>query len=166
MRRYLLTFGLPFLLAGMVFAQDEDPVAEQMEEAEPTIVELAAADGRFGTLVSALEATDLVSTLQGNGPFTVFAPTDDAFGAIPADTLTHLLENDLERLRLILLAHVIQGEVPASGVAGLTQVNTIAGSFLVGASEAGVTVGAANVIQADIVASNGLIHVIDTVLLE
>ncbi|PZO54855.1 MAG: fasciclin [Phormidesmis priestleyi] len=131
-----------------------------------TIVDVAAANGSFNTLVAAVQSAGLAETLSSEGPYTVFAPTDDAFAALPAGTLDKLLlpENQ-EVLAQILSYHVVSGEVPSSDVE-TGMVETVEGSDLdVVANESGVTVNDAKVVQPDVVASNGVIHVIDSVLL-
>jgi len=135
-------------------------------EPEPsTIVEIAVGDGRFGTLVAALEAADLVETLAGEGPFTVFAPTDDAFAALPEGTVEALLE-DIPALTDILLYHVVAGNVKASDVVTLESAETLQGGSLTITVEGDVVrINGAQVVIADIEASNGTIHVIDAVLL-
>ena len=152
------------------------PTAEptSMPEPEPTmvplpktIVDIAIEDGRFTTLVAALQAADLVETLQGEGPFTVFAPTDDAFAMLPAGTLDDLLKpENKQKLTDILLYHVIAGKVMASDVTGLTEAMTILGKNVAVKIEGGkVFINDAEVIITDIEASNGVIHVIDAVIL-
>ena len=152
------------------------PTAEptSMPEPEPTmvplpktIVDIAIEDGRFTTLVAALQAADLVETLQGEGPFTVFAPTDDAFAMLPAGTLDDLLKpENKQKLTDILLYHVIAGKVMASDVTGLTEAMTILGKNAAVKIEGGkVFINDAEVIITDIEASNGVIHVIDAVIL-
>ena len=132
-------------------------------EAEATIVDIAVSAGSFDTLVVALKEADLVDTLSGDGPFTVFAPTDDAFAKIPADQLNALLA-DKEALTKVLTYHVVPGKVMAADVkAG--NVTTVEGSPLTITTRDGVKVDEANVIKTDIVASNGVIHVIDSVVL-
>ena len=135
-------------------------------EAEPaTIVEIAVADGRFGTLAAALEAADLVEALSGDGPFTVFAPTDDAFAALPEGTVEGLLE-DIPALTDILLYHVVSGDVKAADVVTLESAETLQGGSLTITVEGDVVrINGAQVVIADIEASNGTIHVIDAVLL-
>ena len=135
-------------------------------EAEPaTIVDIAVADGRFGTLVAALEAADLVEALSGEGPFTVFAPTDDAFAALPEGTVEALLE-DIPALTDILLYHVVAGDVKAADVVTLDSAETLQGGSLSISVEGDVVrINGAQVVIADIEASNGTIHVIDAVLL-
>ena len=133
--------------------------------AESTIVDLAVADGRFTTLVAAVQAAGLVDTLKSKGPFTVFAPTDDAFKKLPAGTVEGLLK-DIPTLKNILLYHVVSGDVRAADVVKLTSANTVLGKPVTIKVEGNkVMVNNAMVIITDIAASNGVIHVIDTVLL-
>ena len=150
----------------------EEPTATLLPEptatAEPapqTIVDIAIADGRFTTLVAAVQAAGLVETLSADGPLTVFAPTDDAFAALPEGTVEALLA-DIPTLTNILLYHVVEGNVMAADVVSLTSAPTLAGKD-VGVTVEGETVriNDATVIITDIEASNGVIHVIDTVLL-
>jgi uncharacterized surface protein with fasciclin (FAS1) repeats len=127
------------------------------------IVETAVGAGQFNTLAAALQAAGLVDTLKGAGPFTVFAPTDAAFAKIPKADLDALLK-DKAKLTAVLTYHVVPGKVMAKDVkAG--KVKTVQGSELTLATTGGVTVDAAKVVQADVVASNGVIHVIDSVVL-
>ncbi len=147
----------------------EEPVVTEPEpepEPEPqTIVDIAVADGRFTTLVAALQAADLVDALSGEGPFTVFAPTDDAFAQLPEGTVEALLE-DIPTLTDILLYHVVSGAVLAEDVVMLDEAETLLGEFVSIRVENGmVFVDDAQVIITDIVADNGVIHVIDSVLL-
>ncbi len=130
------------------------------------IVDVAVAAGSFGTLVKAVQAAGLVETLKSPGPFTVFAPTDEAFAKLPAATLESVLA-DKEKLTAILTYHVVAGKVMAADVAkfhGKT-VKTVQGGELAIDTASGVKVGPATVIKADIEADNGVIHVIDTVLI-
>ncbi len=131
---------------------------------QPDIVEIAVSDGRFTTLVAALDAAGLVETLQGDGPFTVFAPTDDAFAQLPAGTVDALLA-DIPTLTNILLYHVVAGAVPSSDVVNLTSATTVQGQPVMISTSDGVAVNGANVVIPDIIASNGIIHVIDAVIL-
>ncbi len=128
------------------------------------IVETAVAANQFKTLVAAVQAGDLVDTLQGTGPFTVFAPTDEAFAKLPAGTVEALLK-DLPKLKNVLTYHVVSGKVLAKDVAGLNSAKTVQGGDLRVDATHGVKINNAKVTQADIHASNGVIHVIDTVLL-
>lgn len=129
------------------------------------IVEIASGDNRFTTLVAAVKAADLVETLKGKGPFTVFAPTDDAFRKLPAGTVESLLK-DIPTLKNILLFHVVSGKVMAADVVKLKSANTVLGKpVAVTVTNGKVAVNDANVVITDIEASNGVIHVIDSVLL-
>ena len=129
-----------------------------------TIVDIAAGDERFSTLVTAVTAAGLVETLSSEGPFTVFAPTNDAFAALPAGALDAVLA-DANLLTAVLTYHVVAGAVPAADVVTLTKARTVQGEHVRIGTEAGVTVDDANVVITDLVASNGIIHVIDAVLL-
>ena len=131
---------------------------------EKNIVETAVEAGTFTTLVAAVQAAGLVDVLSGEGPFTVFAPTDEAFAKLPAGTLEALLA-DKEKLAAILTYHVVSGAVMAKDVVGLTSVQTVQGSSLTIRTDDGVMIDEAKVITTDIMASNGVIHVIDTVLI-
>ncbi|MDW8107329.1 MAG: fasciclin domain-containing protein [Armatimonadota bacterium] len=130
----------------------------------PTIVDVAVQAGRFNTLVQAVQAAGLVETLSGEGPFTVFAPTDEAFAQIPQETLQAVLA-DRERLTAILTYHVVPGRLMAADVARSTQLQTVQGQSITVSTEGGVRVDDANVIQTDIEADNGVIHVIDRVIM-
>jgi uncharacterized surface protein with fasciclin (FAS1) repeats len=134
---------------------------------EPDIVEVAQSAGTFNTLVAAVSAADLVETLQSEGPFTVFAPTDEAFAALPAGTVeTLLLPENKERLTAILTYHVVPGEVMSADLAGQRlSVATVNGAEVHIDGRDGVKVEDATVITADVEASNGVIHVIDSVLI-
>lgn len=137
------------------------------ERTQNDIVDTAVAAGQFQTLAAALQAANLVQTLKGAGPFTVFAPTDEAFRALPAGTVERLLrpENRAELTR-ILTYHVVAGRVTSDQLAGQqVRPNTVAGAALSIDARQGVSVNNARVVQADIGASNGVIHVIDRVLL-
>jgi uncharacterized surface protein with fasciclin (FAS1) repeats len=153
-------FALLALLAVM-------PIFAMHHEKSQDIVDTAIAAGDFNTLVAAVQAAGLVDTLKGDGPLTVFAPTDEAFAALPAGTVESLLEpENLAKLQAILSYHVIPGNVMASDVADGTSAATVQGSsvaFVV--ADGSVKVNGATVTAADITASNGVIHVIDTVLL-
>ena len=132
------------------------------------VVDTAVKAGQFKTLAAALQAADLVNTLKGAGPFTVFAPTDEAFGELPAGTLQSLLmpENKAQLVK-ILTYHVVPGRVMSSELAGkVIDVRTAQGQMVkIDGTKMGVTVGAAKVLTADVGADNGVIHVIDKVLL-
>jgi uncharacterized surface protein with fasciclin (FAS1) repeats len=132
--------------------------------ADGTIVDIAAGDDRFETLVAAVTAAGLVDTLSGEGPFTVFAPTDDAFAALPDGTVEGLLE-DIPTLTSILTYHVVPGAVMSGDLSDGMMPETVNGQTVsIGVGD-GVTVDGANVVLADIEASNGVIHVIDSVIL-
>jgi uncharacterized surface protein with fasciclin (FAS1) repeats len=128
------------------------------------IVETAIEAGSFKTLVTAVQAAGLVDTLIGTGPFTVFAPTDEAFAKIPKETLEAVLA-DKVKLTSILTYHVVSGKVMAKDVVGLTSARTVQGSDIKIDSSNGVMVNNANVVKTDIECSNGVIHVIDAVLM-
>ncbi|TAJ43955.1 fasciclin domain-containing protein [Methanofollis fontis] len=135
-------------------------------EAPMTIVETAAADGRFTTLVAAVDAAGLTDTLNGPGPFTVFAPTDDAFAALPNGTIAALLEDPEGLLTEVLTFHVVSGRYMAADVVNLDAAPTVQGANLTITVEDGdVMVDGARVVVTDIEASNGVIHVIDAVML-
>ena len=131
------------------------------------IVDTAVSAGSFKTLAKALQAADLVTTLKGAGPFTVFAPTDEAFAKLPAGTLENLLKPENKaKLRRILTYHVVSGKVMASDVVKLRSAKAVSGDTVkIGTENGGVTVDQANVVKTDIAASNGVIHVIDAVIL-
>jgi uncharacterized surface protein with fasciclin (FAS1) repeats len=138
----------------------EEPAPEQLD-----IVDTAIADGRFTTLVAAVEAAGLVDALKAEGPLTVFAPTDDAFAALPEGTVDALLA-DIPALTDVLLYHVIDGAVAAEQVVELTQAMTLQGQYVdVKVEDGSVYIDSAQVIITDIETSNGIIHVIDTVIL-
>jgi len=144
------------------------PADEEAMMEEKTIVDIAVADDRFNTLVAAVTAADLVDTLNGEGPFTVFAPTDDAFAALPDGTLDSLLlPENKQQLTDILLFHVASGKVMASDVVGLSSAPTVLGQDITIKVEDGKVFlnDTVQVIITDIEASNGVIHVIDAVLL-
>lgn len=132
--------------------------------ARPDIVETAVAAGGFNTLVAAVQAAGLEATLKGPGPFTVFAPTDEAFAQIPKERLEALLA-DKQALTKVLTYHVVPGEVKAAEVVNLTSAATIEGQSLTIRVGDAVMVDNATVIKTDIVSSNGVIHVIDAVML-
>jgi transforming growth factor-beta-induced protein len=132
----------------------------------PTIVETAAGDARFTTLVTALQAANLTDALSGPGPFTVFAPTNDAFDKLPAGTVSTLLQDPGGQLTQILLYHVVAGEYSASALMNQTNLTTLQGSDLsITVVNGTVNVDGATVIIADIECSNGVIHAIDSVMI-
>ncbi|MEM9778498.1 MAG: fasciclin domain-containing protein [Pseudomonadota bacterium] len=131
------------------------------------LVDTAVEAGSFSTLVAAVEAADLVDTLKGEGPFTVFAPTDEAFAALPEGTVENLLlPENKDQLVAVLTYHVIPGKVMAGDIAGQElAVATVQGSEVDINATDGVTIDGASVVTADVEASNGVIHVIDAVIL-
>jgi uncharacterized surface protein with fasciclin (FAS1) repeats len=161
----IAALGLVALSAGFVAPS---AIAGQSERAETkkNIVQVARGAGSFQTLIKALEATDLIGTLsgQGHGKFTVFAPTDEAFAKLGEATIASLLSNPAE-LKKILLYHVVAGEYPASSVVSATSLPTLNGRSIAINTAVGVKVDNANVISTDIGARNGVIHVIDSVLI-
>ena len=156
------TLGIPGTLA----AQEAQGYSESPSPtATADIIETAAAAGSFTTLAKAIEAADLTATLKGEGPFTVFAPTDEAFAKLPKGTLDALLK-DKAKLAAILTYHVVPGNVMSKEVAGMSSARTVNGQDLsIKAKDGKVKVNKATVTTADIAASNGVIHVIDQVLM-
>jgi uncharacterized surface protein with fasciclin (FAS1) repeats len=147
-----------------------DSTADTSGSEAPTadLVDTAVSAGSFSTLVAAVQAAGLEETLRGPGPFTVFAPTDAAFEALPAGTVDNLLlPENRERLRAVLTYHVVSGRVLAADASGLTEAPTVNGAAApIGPSaDGGLTIGGANIVTTDILASNGVIHVIDAVIL-
>ena len=163
MARKLLfsTLSVLVLLAGFAMTVE---ASKHTETAKADIVDTAVAAGSFKTLVQAVQAAGLVDTLKGPGPFTVFAPTDEAFAKLPPGTLDALLK-DKAKLQAVLTYHVVAGKVMAADVAGLKSAKTVQGQSLAINTAGGVKVGNANVVKTDIATSNGVIHVIDTVLI-
>ena len=135
--------------------------------ADKDIVDTAVAAGSFKTLAKALEAAGLVNTLKGEGPFTVFAPTDDAFARLPAGMVDTLLKPENKaKLQRVLTYHVVSGKVMAAEVMKMRSARTVSGDTVtIAAGNGGVMVDGAKVVKADMAATNGVIHVIDTVLL-
>jgi len=166
-RSVLVAAALAAALTMSACSSDSDTASDSMTEETTvgTIVDVAVAAGNFSTLVAAVTAADLVETLSGEGPFTVFAPTDDAFAALPAGVLDALLlpENKAV-LAQILTYHVVSGKVMAADVTD-SDVATVEGQTVKLSTMGGVTVNGANVIAADVAASNGVIHAIDAVIL-
>lgn len=154
------------LSAPLAFAGDA-PATQAGTPARADIVDTAVDAGQFKTLAAALEAAGLVDTLKGGGPFTVFAPTDAAFDALPAGTVENLLKpENREQLVAVLTYHVVPGKYLAGSVVDMDSAPTVNGQALdIATSGAGVTVGGARVVTADVEASNGVIHVIDKVLI-
>lgn len=163
-----IAFGTSCLviLGMIIFGMNNVTRAGQPEKAgQMNIVETAVSAGQFKTLVTAIQAGDLAATLQGKGPFTVFAPTDEAFAKLPDGTIEALLK-DKEKLVAILTYHVVPGKVTAKDVIGMNAAKTVNGkSFKISQTGDAVMVDNAKVVKTDISASNGIIHVIDTVLI-
>ena len=159
----ILPEGIVLPEHGMMEEATEEEMSE--EAMGGTIVDVAAEAGTFTTLLAAAEAAGLVDTLNSEGPFTVFAPTDDAFAALPEGTVEGLLA-DPDALRAILLYHVVAGDVRAADVVNLTSATTVNGADVsIEVVDGQVLVGGATVVAADVEASNGVIHVIDAVLI-
>jgi uncharacterized surface protein with fasciclin (FAS1) repeats len=159
----LKTFAFAAALATALTVAPATPAAAQGKD----IVDTAVAAGSFKTLAKALEAAGLVETLKGQGPFTVFAPTDEAFAKLPAGTVENLLKPENKaKLKRILTYHVVAGKVMAADAAKLTSAKAVSGDTLTIAAQGGtVAVDQAKVVKADVAASNGVIHVIDAVVL-
>ncbi len=171
-RRSLVRTGVTLSLLAIVgstsLVQAKTPEAELSPSTLADIVETAVSAGSFNTLAAALAAAGLVDTLKGAGPFTVFAPTDEAFAKLPAGTVETLLKpENREKLKAILLYHVVPGNVKAGEVVKLNgkSVKTLQGSSVKVSTVSGVHLDNAKVTQTDIEASNGVIHVIDSVLM-
>lgn len=160
MKNLTLALCLMFI-PGVTFA------AEPAATAEKTIVETAVAAGKFNTLVAAVKAAGLVDALSGEGPLTVFAPTDEAFEKLPKGTVESLLKpENKEKLAAILKYHVVAGKYPASKVLQSDTIKTLQGNSLTVKQEAGaVMIDNAKVVATDVMCSNGIIHIIDTVVL-
>jgi len=161
MRKFTASFAIAgfVLLAGVVsFAQPKT---------EKDIVDTAVSAGSFKTLAAALQAAGLVDTLKGTGPFTVFAPTDDAFAKLPPGTVETLLKpENKEKLKAVLLYHVVPGRVTSKEVIKLHSAKTLNGAEVtITVKDGNVLINNATVVKADVEADNGVIHVIDTVLL-
>jgi uncharacterized surface protein with fasciclin (FAS1) repeats len=160
-------YAVAALAASLALPAAASAQAHATHQASKDIVQTAIAAGTFNTLVAAVKAAGLVETLQGKGPFTVFAPTDAAFAKLPAGTVESLLANP-QKLASILTFHVVPGKVMAADIvkAHGAKPTTVNGQALdVVVRDGHVLVNGANVVTADVVASNGVIHVIDTVLL-
>lgn len=129
----------------------------------PNIIETAVANGSFKTLVTAVKAAGLVETLSGTGPFTVFAPNDDAFAKLPKETVAALLK-DVPKLKQLLTYHVVAGKVMAADISKHPTRKTVEGQSISLDSKNGIKVNDAKVVKADVACNNGVIHVIDSVL--
>ena len=154
----------PLLIALISLALLAIPAIASDHGPKKDIVDTAVAAGQFTTLAKALTAAGLVDTLKGDGPFTVFAPTDAAFAKLPEGTLESLLA-DKDKLTAVLTYHVVAGKVLAADVVKLDSAKTVQGSSVSIDTSNGVKVDGANVVKTDIMASNGVIHVIDSVIL-
>jgi len=156
------------LTAGAAHAGDYGSKSDKTEmAAQENIVGTAAAAGQFETLLAAAQAAGLADTLAEGGPFTVFAPTDEAFGKLPEGTVESLLQpENQDQLKNILLLHVVEGETFSDALAGnVVTVNAVSGGELTIDGTDGVTVNGIDVVAADVDASNGVIHVVDEVIL-
>ena len=169
MRRLFAALGITAVLAlvavDAVSYADPEPTTYQAATAMGDIVDIAASDGRFTTLVAAVQAAGLVDTLKSDGPVTVFAPTDEAFAQLPAGTVEALLA-DIPSLTNVLLYHVVPGAVSSADVMQLSAADTASGNPVSITSSGGmVMINGSHVVITDIEATNGVIHVIDAVLL-
>lgn len=160
-RSHRFAMGAALALLALVPAA----ASAQMANNDKDIVDTAVAAGHFSTLATALQAAGLVDVLKGDGPFTVFAPTDEAFAALPAGTLDALLA-DKEKLTAVLTYHVVPGEVMSGQVVKLSEAKTVNGASIdIMTHDGSVMINDAKVVAADVQASNGVIHVINKVLL-
>ena len=156
------------LMASMILLSMMAGAAQDYKKAEQNIVEVAVANGNFNTLAAALKAADLVDVLKGDGPFTVFAPTDEAFAKLPEGTVESLLKpENIDQLKAVLTYHVVSGEVMAADVVKLDSATTVNGADVkIAVVEDAVKLNeGSTVVLTDVKASNGVIHVIDTVIL-
>lgn len=160
----LLAASPAISMAGMGYGSSYGAAHSEKSASRADIIDTAVGAGQFNTLAKALTAAGLVDTLKGQGPYTVFAPTDAAFAKIPADKLNALLA-DKEALTKVLTYHVVSGRILAKDVKS-GEVRTVQGQpITIKASKAGVMVNDAKVVKTDVMATNGVIHVIDTVIL-
>jgi uncharacterized surface protein with fasciclin (FAS1) repeats len=163
MKKFVIMGAALAVLAGPAYAGSCGESHAAVASAD--IVQTAVSAGNFNTLVAAAKAAGLVETLQSEGPFTVFAPTDEAFSKLPEGTVEALLA-DPDKLREVLLYHVVPGKVMAADVVNLSEATTAQGSDIrIMIVESGVRINNANVVQTDIETSNGVIHVVDSVIL-
>ena len=166
MLKRLMFIAAALLIAPLALAGNHGNHGSYGDKKAGTIVEVAAGNSDFSTLVAAVQAAGLVDTLNGEGPFTVFAPTNAAFEKLPAGTVENLLKpENREQLVAVLTYHVVPGKVMAADVGGLTEANTVNGKAIKIDTSNGVKINDATVTATDIAASNGVIHVIDTVIL-
>lgn len=161
------TLGLAVIAQFILAIGAAQAIAGHHGKAKKDIVDTAVAAGQFETLAAALGAADLVDTLKGDGPFTVFAPTDEAFAKLPEGTVENLLKpENRDQLVAILTYHVVPGKVKAKDVVELTEATTVNGKAVsIRVSDGNVMIDNAKVVATDIKASNGIIHVIDTVII-
>ena len=161
------TIVYPLVILGAVFGIATASASHHEKGEKKDIVQTAVAAGSFETLAAALKAAGLVETLKGKGPFTVFAPTDEAFAALPEGTVEKLLKpENKDQLVKILTYHVVPGKVTSKQVAKLSEAKTVQGSKVAIATSYGkVTIDGATVVKADVMASNGVIHVLDKVIM-
>jgi len=155
------------MTAALIFSGQAFAGAHSKPQAKQDIVDTAISAGSFNTLVAAVQAAELVEALKAAGPYTVFAPTDEAFAALPAGTVENLLKPENQaQLQAVLLYHVVSGKIMAADIGSGAQPSTLQGATIdVVGSASGVTVNGANVVSADVVTSNGVIHIIDAVIL-
>lgn len=167
MKASMIKSGGIFAVACLGFIAAVASAGHHAASEKKDIVDTAVEAGQFSTLAAALEAADLVDTLKGDGPFTVFAPTDAAFAKLPAGTVAELLKpENRDQLTAILTYHVVAGKVYAADVVELNSATTVNGAAVtIAADDKGVQIDNAMVVKADISASNGVIHVIDSVIL-
>ena len=165
--RQFTTFVTRATVAVIAAAALTLPALSHADAAEQDIVDTAVAAGSFKTLAAAIQAAGLVDTLKGSGPFTVFAPTDEAFAKLPAGTVENLLKpENREQLKAVLTYHVVPGKVTAAQVTQLDSAKTVNGQTVrIRTSGGAVMVDDAKVVKTDVTASNGVIHVIDSVML-
>lgn len=157
--------ALAALAASPALAECPGGCSTSIAKAQPTIVATATQAGNFQTLLAALDAAGLTATLEGAGPFTVFAPTDAAFAKLPEGTVEALLQ-DKEKLKSILTYHVVPGKLKAEQVLGGAKLTTVQGQALTASVKDGnPLINNAGIVKADLECSNGVIHVVDTVLL-
>ncbi len=166
-----VAFAMMLAVGGVAVAESANTshasAAKADHSAKKDIVDTAIGAGSFNTLVAAVKAAGLVDTLKGEGPFTVFAPTDEAFAKLPKEAVADLLKpENKEKLKSVLTYHVVAGKVDAAAASKLTSAKTVNGQDLsVKVDDGSVYVGGAKVVKADVMASNGVIHVIDTVVM-
>lgn len=160
---FLFTASLGLISAGLISCEEKT----EKEMMKTDIVDVAVSSGSFNTLVAAVKAADLVSTLKSEGPFTVFAPTDKAFANLPKGTLDDLLKpENKDKLASILTYHVVPGKVTSNKVVEMKSVKTVNGKDVsISVADGNVMINDATVVKVDLEASNGVIHVIDKVIL-